>query len=92
MYNITTQFRVLELPGFFRQDPKESNQRRLCLPKCTEDWFFKGPTCASKVHSAFLADEDELAGDEPRWWGTLPSDVQHPPHCDPDLRVEERCR
>ena len=58
---------MFKLPGFFRQDPQESKQRRLCLPKYAEDWFFEGPTCASKVHGTFsAADEDELAGDEPR--------------------------
>ena len=58
---------MFKLPCFFRQDPQESNQRRLCLPKCAEDWFFEAPTCASKVHGAPLAaDEDKLAGDEPR--------------------------
>ena len=62
---------MLELPGFFRQDPQESNQRPLCLPKCAEDWFFEGPTCASKVYGAFSADEDELAGDVPRQFADL---------------------
>ena len=43
----------------------------MCLPKCAEDWFFKGPTCASKVYGTFLADEDELAGDVPRQFADL---------------------
>jgi len=38
----------------------------LCLPKCAEDRFFEGSTCASKVYGAFSAvDKDEFAGDEP---------------------------
>ena len=67
-----TDFQVFKLPRFFRQDPQESNQRRLCLPKCAEDWFFEAPTCASKVHGALSAvGEDELAGNEPRQFANL---------------------
>jgi len=33
--------------------------------------LFEGATCASKVHGAFSADEDELAGDEPRQFVNL---------------------
>jgi len=60
-----------DLPGFFRQDPQESNQRRLYLPKCAENRFFEGPTYASKVHGASSADEDELSGDKPRQFVNL---------------------
>ena len=62
---------MLKLPGFFRQDPQESNKQPLCLPKCAEDWFFEAPTCTSKVHGAFSADEDEFFGDEPRQFTDL---------------------
>ena len=62
---------MLKLPGFFRQDPQESNQRPLRLPERAEDWFFEGPTRASKAQGAFSADEDELAGDEPRQFADL---------------------
>ena len=43
----------------------------MCLPKRAEDRFFEGSACASKIHGAFLADEDELAGDEPRQFADL---------------------
>ena len=63
---------MFKLPRFFRQDPQESNQRPLSLPKYAENWFFEAPTCASKVHGAPSAvDEDELAGDVPRQFADL---------------------
>ena len=58
------------LPSFW-QDLQEGKQRPLCLPERTEGRFFEGPTCASKVHGASSADEDELAGDEPRQFADL---------------------
>jgi len=70
-YHLVPDFQVFKLPGFFRQDRQESNHR-LCLPKCAEDRFFKAPTCASKIHGAPLAvDEDKLAGDMPRQFADL---------------------
>jgi len=48
----------------------------LRLPERTEVRLFEGPTCASKVHGAFSADEDELAGDEPRQFVDLENSMR----------------
>ena len=58
-------------PSSSRQDLQEGTQRQLCLPKRAEDRFFEGSTYASKIYGAFLADEDELTGDEPRQFADL---------------------
>ena len=42
------------------------------FPKRAKDWFFEGPTYASKIHGAlFGADKDELTSDEPRQLANL---------------------
>ena len=46
------------------------------LPKGAEVRLFEGPACASKVYGAFSADEDELAGDEPRQFADLENAVR----------------
>ena len=43
----------------------------LYLPERAEDRFFERSTCASKIHSAFSANEDELVGNEPRQFVNL---------------------
>ena len=43
----------------------------MSLPQCTEDRFFKAPTCASEIHSVLSAGGDELTGDDPRQFTDL---------------------
>ena len=57
---------MLQSQSFFRQNLQEGAQRPLNLPKCAEDGFFEGSTRTREVRCALWANEDELAGDEPR--------------------------
>ena len=50
---------------------QEDKPRRLCLPQRAEGRFFEVPTCSGEIRGAFPADEDELAGDNPRQFADL---------------------